>query len=95
MKFNQNWCASPSKVASHFGTSGVAIAKATDVLKVRLQMQLVGQRGILIGMEQTFVEVVKKERTCSWYIGLTPALTRLVLYGGLRLGLYEPCKKNL
>lgn len=31
MKFNQNWCASPSKVASHFGTSGVAIAKATGI----------------------------------------------------------------
>ncbi|XP_023738414.1 uncharacterized protein LOC111886407 isoform X1 [Lactuca sativa] len=98
MKFNQNWCASPSKVASHFGTSGVAVAAATgithplDVLKVRLQMQLVGQRGPLIGMGQTFVEVVKKEGTRSLYLGLTPALTRSVLYGGLRLGLYEPCK---
>lgn len=26
------------------------------------------------------------------YLGLTPALTRSVLYGGLRLGLYEPTK---
>ena len=26
------------------------------------------------------------------YLGLTPALTRSVLYGGLRLGLYEPSK---
>ena len=26
------------------------------------------------------------------YLGLTPALTRSVLYGGMRLGLYEPSK---
>ncbi|KAI3749309.1 hypothetical protein L2E82_19916 [Cichorium intybus] len=98
VKFNHNWWASPSKVASHFGTSGVAVAAATgithplDVLKVRLQMQLVGQRGPLIGMGQTFVGVVKKEGARSLYLGLTPALTRSVLYGGLRLGLYEPSK---
>lgn len=26
------------------------------------------------------------------YLGLTPSLTRSVVYGGLRLGLYEPSK---
>ena len=26
------------------------------------------------------------------YLGLAPALTRSVVYGGLRLGLYEPSK---
>jgi hypothetical protein len=26
------------------------------------------------------------------YLGLTPSLTRSVVYGGLRLGLYEPTK---
>lgn len=94
----QNWWASPSKVASHFGTSGAAVAAATgithplDVLKVRLQMQLVGERGPLSGMGQTFVQVVRKEGPRSLYLGLTPALTRSVLYGGLRLGLYEPSK---
>ena len=41
---------------------------------------------------QTFVGVVKKEGAGSLYLGLSPALTRSVLYGGLRLGLYEPCK---
>ncbi|KAJ0878256.1 putative mitochondrial carrier domain superfamily [Helianthus annuus] len=94
----QSWWASPSNVASHFGTSGVAVATATgithplDVLKVRLQMQLVGQRGPLTGMGQTFVQVVKKEGPRALYLGLTPALTRSVVYGGLRLGLYEPSK---
>lgn len=41
---------------------------------------------------QTMVQVVRKEGTRSLYLGLTPALTRSVLYGGLRLGLYEPSK---
>jgi len=36
--------------------------------------------------------VVKNEGPKSLYLGLTPALTRSVVYGGLRLGLYEPSK---
>lgn len=91
-----------------------------DVLKVRLQMQLVGQRGPLSGMVsshtfrlcfylfifhmlwlkcvikwtqgQLFVQALRNEGPKSLYLGLTPALTRSVLYGGLRLGLYEPSK---
>lgn len=95
---NHNWWVSPSNVVYHFGTSGMSVAAATgithplDVLKVRLQMQLVGQRGPLIGMGQSFVQVVKNEGPTSLYRGLTPALMRSVLYGGLRLGLYEPSK---
>ncbi|CAI9107992.1 OLC1v1007498C7 [Oldenlandia corymbosa var. corymbosa] len=85
-------------IVNHFGTSGLSVAAATgvthpfDVLKVRLQMQLVGQRGPLIGMGKLFVQLVKNEGLKSLYLGLTPALTRSVLYGGLRLGLYEPSK---
>ncbi|XP_052171389.1 uncharacterized protein LOC127787402 isoform X2 [Diospyros lotus] len=55
-------------------------------------MQLVGQRGPLIGMGRLFFQVVKSEGPRSLYSGLTPALMRSVTYGGLRLGLYEPCK---
>lgn len=39
-----------------------------------------------------FVQALKNEGPRSLYLGLTPALTRSVLYGGLRLGLYEPSK---
>ncbi|KAL4038765.1 hypothetical protein IC575_002390 [Cucumis melo] len=94
----RNWAASPSDVLHHFGTSGLSVAIATavthplDVLKVRLQMQLVGQRGPLIGMGQVFVQLLNNEGPRSLYLGLSPALTRSVLYGGLRLGLYEPSK---
>ncbi|KAK6239297.1 hypothetical protein QUC31_004766 [Theobroma cacao] len=94
----QNWATSPSGALYHFGTSGFSVAVATglthplDVLKVRLQMQLIGQRGPLIGMGPLFVQVLKNEGPKSLYLGLTPALTRSLLYGGLRLGLYEPSK---
>ncbi|RDX90955.1 Mitochondrial substrate carrier family protein ucpB [Mucuna pruriens] len=95
---NQNWAASPSTVFNHFAASGLSVAVATaithplDVLKVRLQMQLVGQKGPLSGMGKLFLSVVKNEGPKSLYLGLTPALTRSVFYGGLRLGLYEPSK---
>ncbi|KAG8653814.1 hypothetical protein MANES_05G068900v8 [Manihot esculenta] len=94
----RNWAASPSKVIYHFTTSGISVAVATgvthplDVLKVRLQMQLVGQKGPLTGMGRLFVQLFKNEGPKALYLGLTPALTRSVLYGGLRLGLYEPSK---
>ncbi|KAA8543171.1 hypothetical protein F0562_021334 [Nyssa sinensis] len=70
----------------------LAVTHPLDVLKVRLQMQLVGQRGPLTGMGRVCVQVVKNEGPRSLYLGLTPALMRSVLYGGLRLGLYEPSK---
>ncbi|KAK6937453.1 Mitochondrial substrate/solute carrier [Dillenia turbinata] len=95
---HRTWSVSPSTVVYHFGTSGISVAAATgithplDVLKVRLQMQLVGQRGPLLGMGQLFIQVVKNEGPGSLYLGVTPALTRSILYGGLRLGLYEPSK---
>ncbi|KAF6176596.1 hypothetical protein GIB67_034458 [Kingdonia uniflora] len=63
-----------------------------DVLKVRLQMQLIGQKGPLTGMGAVFGQMMKREGPRSLYLGLSPALTRSVLYGGLRLGLYEPSK---
>lgn len=100
MKVNekQSWAVSPSDVVYHFGTSGLSVAAATavthplDVLKVRLQMQLVGQKGPLTGMGRLFLQTFKNEGPRFLYLGLAPALTRSVLYGGLRLGLYEPSK---
>ncbi|XP_042044526.1 mitochondrial substrate carrier family protein ucpB-like [Salvia splendens] len=89
------WGVSSSDVLYHFGTIGMSVASTTvttqplDVLKVRLQMQLVGQRGLLTGMGQISMQVVKSEGLRVLYLGLTPALMRSVLYGGLRLGLYS------
>jgi len=55
-------------------------------------MQHAGQRGNLVGMGTIFTQLVAREGPRSLYLGLAPALTRSVVYGGLRLGLYEPCK---
>lgn len=38
------------------------------------------------------MQVTKNEGARALYLGLMPALTRSLLYGGVRLGLYEPCK---
>ncbi|KAK9733605.1 hypothetical protein RND81_04G078000 [Saponaria officinalis] len=87
-----------STIICHFGTSGISVAAATavthplDVLKVRLQMQLVGQKGPLTGLGQMFTQIMRNEGFSAMYLGLAPSLTRSVLYGGLRLGLYEPSK---
>ncbi|XP_074587176.1 uncharacterized protein LOC141843056 isoform X2 [Curcuma longa] len=87
-----------SYAAYHFSTSGASVAIATtvthpfDVVKVRLQMQLAGQRGPLVGMGTIFSQMVKNEGPRSLYLGLGPAVTRSLIYGGLRLGLYEPSK---
>ncbi|KAL3644827.1 hypothetical protein CASFOL_010007 [Castilleja foliolosa] len=86
--FKSKWGVSPSDVVYHFGTSGTSVASATaithplDVLKVRLQMQL----------GQLSMRLVKNEGVRSLYLGLMPSLIRSVVYGGLRLGLYEPSK---
>ncbi|XP_078179230.1 mitochondrial substrate carrier family protein isoform X1 [Carex rostrata] len=42
---------------------------------------------------QIFTQMIKVEGPGSLYLGIAPALTRSLLYGGLRLGLYEPCKQ--
>ncbi|GAB2220267.1 hypothetical protein Droror1_Dr00007911 [Drosera rotundifolia] len=87
-----------AQVLYHFGTSGISVATATafthpfDVIKVRLQMQLVGQKGPLTGMGNLFFGMLRDEGPKSFYLGLGPALTRSLLYGGMRLGLYEPSK---
>ncbi|KAG0496927.1 hypothetical protein HPP92_001618 [Vanilla planifolia] len=94
----REWGKSLPHVVYHFSSTGGAVAVATavthplDVLKVRLQTQLVGQRGPLVGMAEIFEKIVEVEGARGLYLGLMPALTRSVLYGGLRLGLYEPCK---
>eukprot|EP00268_Persea_americana_P052463 TRINITY_DN5872_c0_g1_i6.p1 TRINITY_DN5872_c0_g1~~TRINITY_DN5872_c0_g1_i6.p1 ORF type:complete len:278 (-),score=51.71 TRINITY_DN5872_c0_g1_i6:548-1348(-) len=87
-----------SYVVYHFSTSSIAVAMATgfthplDVLKVRLQMQLVGERGPLTGMGKLFAQIIKNEGHSALYLGFAPALIRSILYGGLRLSLYEPTK---
>mmetsp|Transcript_7436 Transcript_7436/g.22008 ORF Transcript_7436/g.22008 Transcript_7436/m.22008 type:complete len:305 (-) Transcript_7436:550-1464(-) len=65
-----------------------------DTAKVRLQLQAKGAvtpkyRG-LIG---TTLTVAREEGPKALWSGLEPGLHRQVLYGGLRIGLYEPVKR--
>eukprot|EP00891_Asterochloris_glomerata_P006680 jgi/Astpho2/6680/Aster-05032 len=65
-----------------------------DTAKVRLQLQAKGQ-GVpkykgLIGTVRT---VAKEEGASALWKGLEPGLHRQCLFGGLRIGLYEPVKK--
>ncbi|XP_028555284.1 mitochondrial substrate carrier family protein ucpB isoform X3 [Dendrobium catenatum] len=85
---DKEWSTSLPYALCHFSTSGGAVAVATafthplDVVKVRLQMQLLGQRGPLVGMGETFGRIIKVEGVRGLYLGLVPALTRSTLYGG-------------
>ncbi|KAI5075466.1 hypothetical protein GOP47_0009542 [Adiantum capillus-veneris] len=84
-------------IVHHFSTSGASVCVATaathplDVVKVRLQLEHVGLRASSSGMTQKLLDMVQSEGTRSLYKGIGPALLRSALYGGLRLGLYEPC----
>ncbi|KAL6564260.1 hypothetical protein OROMI_015710 [Orobanche minor] len=76
--FKAKWGVSPSDVCYHFGTSGISVAAATGITH-----PLDGKLSM---------RVVKNEGMRSLYLGLTPSLIRSVVYGGLRLGLYQPSK---
>ena len=46
-------------------------------------------------MLQTFRLVFRERGVGGFYVGLTPSLVRATTYGGLRLGLYDPIRRNL
>lgn len=64
-----------------------------DTAKVRLQLQA---KGALTpkykGLIGTTLTVAKEEGARALWSGLEPGLHRQVLYGGLRIGMYEPVK---
>lgn len=47
------------------------------------------------GMVATFMHVAKTEGVSGLYGGLSAALLRQVVYGGIGVGLYEPVRKLL
>nr|KAJ0204226.1 hypothetical protein LSAT_V11C500284910 [Lactuca sativa] len=71
-----------------------------DTAKVRLQLQKKGIAGDGIGMGLpkyrgmlgTVGTIAKEEGLASLWKGIVPGLHRQCLYGGLRIGLYEPIK---
>ena len=95
----------PLPFAKGFAASALAACGAEaltlplDMAKVRLQLQQTGSavggaasapkyRGLL----GTVATVAREEGPAALWRGLVPALHRQVVYGGLRIGLYEPVK---
>ena len=69
-----------------------------DTAKVRLQLQGAASsaggaaKPRYTGMVGTMVTVAKEEGFGALWKGITPGIHRQVLFGGLRIGLYEPIK---
>lgn len=85
-----------------FGCSAVAACWAEfctlpiDTAKVRLQLQASPKPGEIPkykGMVGTMGTIMKEEGAGALWTGLTPGLHRQCLFGGLRIGLYDPVKQ--
>ncbi|XP_057509724.1 mitochondrial uncoupling protein 2-like [Actinidia eriantha] len=69
-----------------------------DTAKVRLQLQKKSnvEEGAVVpkyrGMLDTVATIAKEEGLMALWKGVVPGLHRQFLYGGLRIGLYEPVK---
>ena len=87
-------------VATRVFVSGASVMCATtvtnplDVIKVRLQTAAhattSSTSSAADGAIATAMRAVEREGVSVFWRGLGPSLTRAGLYGGLRLGLYEP-----
>lgn len=91
----------PLPFAKGFAASAAAACGAEfltlplDAAKVKLQLQG-GTAGAgppkYRGLLGTVATVAREEGATALWRGLVPALHRQVVYGGLRIGLYEPVK---
>ncbi|KAJ0791746.1 putative mitochondrial carrier domain superfamily [Helianthus annuus] len=69
-----------------------------DTAKVRLQLQKKGIAGDGMGLPKyrgmlgTVATIAREEGLASLWKGIVPGLHRQCLYGGLRIGLYDPIK---
>eukprot|EP01026_Neomeris_dumetosa_P056076 TRINITY_DN5120_c1_g1_i1.p1 TRINITY_DN5120_c1_g1~~TRINITY_DN5120_c1_g1_i1.p1 ORF type:complete len:281 (-),score=30.58 TRINITY_DN5120_c1_g1_i1:458-1300(-) len=87
-----------SRLVQEFGTSGLSVGVATfatnpiDVVKVRMQLTS-SQAGAVPGLIPTSMELIRSEGMMGLMKGQSAAVSRALLYGGLRLGLYTPLKK--
>ncbi|XP_065010444.1 mitochondrial uncoupling protein 2 isoform X2 [Musa acuminata AAA Group] len=72
-----------------------------DTAKVRLQLQKKVAAGDAVaipkyrGMLGTIITIFREEGLTALWTGLVPGLHRQCLFGGLRIGLYEPVKAFL
>ncbi|KAL6764784.1 mitochondrial carrier domain-containing protein [Haematococcus lacustris] len=86
----------PLPFANMFAASAVAACTAEaltlplDTAKVRLQLQKDGNK--YRGLLGTLGTIAKEEGPAALWKGIEPGLHRQCLFGGLRIGLYEPVR---
>ncbi|WIA37876.1 hypothetical protein OEZ86_014723 [Tetradesmus obliquus] len=91
-----------SRLFSEVAVSGTGVACGTtvtnpiDVVKTRLQLHPATKAdGPAPGMVRTAAAILRQEGVLALWKGWLPGVTRGILYGGLRLGLYNPIKEAL
>ncbi|KAM3330532.1 hypothetical protein ACQJBY_027021 [Aegilops geniculata] len=92
--------ATASSFAAVFISSAIASCFAEvctiplDTAKVRLQLQKKTAAGpaATVGMLGTMMSIAREEGVTALWKGIIPGFHRQCLYGGLRVGLYEPVK---
>jgi solute carrier family 25 (mitochondrial uncoupling protein), member 8/9 len=70
-----------------------------DTAKVRLQLQKNAASSLDLpkyrGMLGTVATIAREEGSAALWKGIVPGLQRQCIYGGLRIGLYEPVSLSL
>ncbi|GAB4815670.1 hypothetical protein N2152v2_002716 [Parachlorella kessleri] len=87
--------AAPLPLYQNIASSSIASCVAEDTAKVRLQLQARGKTGgarKYRGIFGTVGTMAHEEGAAALWKGLMPGLQRQVIYGGLRIGLYDPIK---
>lgn len=69
------------------GSIATCCVQPIDMVKVRVQ--IAGERGQSTNPIHIFKELVKKEGPLAFYKGIDAAISRQVVYGGLRFGLFK------
>jgi len=79
-------------LAAGAAMSCAEITMPIDTAKVRLQIQAKGGTIRYRGLYHCLKTMAAEEGMMSWYRGLPPAIARQLVYGGLRLCLYDPVR---
>lgn len=79
-------------LAAGCAMSCAEITMPIDTAKVRLQIQSKGGELRYKGLFDCLKTMAREEGMASWYRGLPPALARQLVYGGLRLCMYDPVR---
>eukprot|EP00041_Stephanoeca_diplocostata_P002318 m.25482 g.25482 ORF g.25482 m.25482 type:complete len:300 (+) comp13185_c0_seq1:126-1025(+) len=99
--------ANENRAAREYASSALGIMSSTtitnplDVAKVRLQMQAAAQLGggecsrSGLSLSTIFSMICREEGPSALLRGTGPAVARAATYGGLRLGMYAPIKRQL